>query len=504
MNVAPPLPDRLPSESGGSSLLVSVRAHKLIVAIVAIVTVAAAVAWLEVRSSSYEATAGMLISPLPQDDKSYLGLQMLRDSGDPTRTAETAATLAESPIAATIAAEKMGPGWNPQRVLDSISVQPEGQSNILAITATADDPKEATVLADTFAQSVTVARDRALDAGVKRALENAQANLDRQGTSPDRASILTVDRLNNLLSTGDPTITFSQRAATPTSPIGAGAPIVIPLALIAGLVLGAGTAALFDLANRRVRDEAELVQTYPLPVLARVPLFKRLGRSGPNSRAETLEAFRTISTQIEMSSGSKRALMITSASTGDGKTTSSVSLAQSMAAAGHSVVLLDLDLRKADVATVLGISRTVTAREIVSRLHAGGSIADLLVGVAHLDTLKVLSVSATLEDAAVVDALNHRLPQLLTAARGQAEYVLIDTPPLGEISDALRIAQVVDGIILVARVGNTRRRNLEITRELLERTGSTPLGYLLIGGEQGATGAYYQSMGMATLPAEQR
>jgi capsular exopolysaccharide synthesis family protein len=473
---------------------------------VMLATVGAAVAWIALRTPTYQASARMLIAPLPQDDTTFLGLQMLRDSGDPTRTAQTAATLAGSPAAAAITARKLGHGWDVNRVLHSVSVQPEGQSNILAVTGTADSPAVATRLANTFVSSVTTARNRALDAQVEQELANSRTRLSTVNLSSAEALAINarINRLNGLLATGDPTITPSLPATPPSSPNGAGALIVIPLALIAGLLLGAGTAASFDLASRRIRDEAELIELYPLPVLARVPLQKsrerRMNREQPLllRPPEAMEAFRTITTQLEMSVNDHRSLMITSASTGDGKTTSSVNLALSLTSAGHSVVLLDLDLRKGDVAPRLNIPKATPTQELSERLNSDTdfeAIDDLLVEVPNLPQLRVLSISATPDDSTQVDTLNRQLPGLLKAACGKADYVVIDTPPLGEISDALRIAQVADAIILVARVGNTRRRNIEITRELLERTGASPTGYLLIGGKQGTTGAYYQSLG---------
>ncbi|MFN8161327.1 MAG: division plane positioning ATPase MipZ [Solirubrobacterales bacterium] len=497
--------------TGGPGYLASIRAHKLLVALITLATVGAALLWLGLRTPTYEANAKMLIAPLPQNDKTYLGLQLLRDSGDPTRTAETAATLAESLDAARIAAGKLGPGWDEQKVLDAVSVIPEGQSNILAVTAKSDNADEAARVANTFVVSVTVARDRALRLQAERQIRTAEARLADAvpGSAEEQALISRVDRLNSLLANGDPTITPSEKATPPTSPTGAGPIIVIPLALIAGLVLGTGTAALFDFANSRVRDESELVQIYRLPVLARIPILKRPERSvgGVPSLFDSpavLEAFRTILAQLETTGRDDRTLMVTSASTGDGKTTSSLDLALALAGAGNSVVLLDLDLRKADLANKLELTTTTPAQELLWRLEKGDSaeLGDLLVELPHPGgDLKVLTIGSTPEDAGLVDSVNHRLPALLAAVRREADYVVIDTPPLGEISDALRVAQLADAVIMVARVGNTRRRNLEIAEELLERTGLTPTGYLLIGGQSGTTGAYYRSLGgRATAP----
>jgi Mrp family chromosome partitioning ATPase len=64
-----------------------------------------------------------------------------------------------------------------------------------------------------------------------------------------------------------------------------------------------------------------------------------------------------------------------------------------------------------------------------------------------------------------------------------ADYVIIDTPPIGQVSDALRAAVTVDDIVLVTRPGNTDRTELQHTRELLDRMGHTPTGLLVIGEE---------------------
>ena len=73
-----------------------------------------------------------------------------------------------------------------------------------------------------------------------------------------------------------------------------------------------------------------------------------------------------------------------------------------------------------------------------------------------------------------------------------ADFVIIDTAPLGEVSDALKInADQVDDVLLVTRPGHTNRVNLEMMRDLLERTAYTPAGFLVIGDSTPRTSAYY-------------
>ena len=88
----------------------------------------------------------------------------------------------------------------------------------------------------------------------------------------------------------------------------------------------------------------------------------------------------------------------------------------------------------------------------------------------------MLSTSVAEGDIALVEALSRRLPELIAEARELCNYVVIDTAPLGEISDALRLVGDVDNVIIVTRPGHTNRGHFEVTRDLLHRTAYTPPG----------------------------
>jgi MinD-like ATPase involved in chromosome partitioning or flagellar assembly len=81
----------------------------------------------------------------------------------------------------------------------------------------------------------------------------------------------------------------------------------------------------------------------------------------------------------------------------------------------------------------------------------------------------------------LLEAIQRRIPELVRRAHEVADYVVIDTAPLGEVSDALRIASVVDDVLLVVRPGHTDRSHLERTREILENTGHRPSGLVVVG-----------------------
>jgi Mrp family chromosome partitioning ATPase/capsular polysaccharide biosynthesis protein len=481
----------------------AVKAHRLLVALVTLGTLLLAIFWLAaVRTPTYEATAQLLVTPLPQDDQVFLGLQLLRDSGDPTRTVQTAANLVGSPTAADRTAEEMGDGWTGSRVTDSISIEPQGESNILAVTASAGSPEEAVRLADTFTRQALATRKEELQQQIEPLLTQLESRSQSIGSSDTEAAAELQDRINQLqnVRTGtDPTLAVSQFAEEPDSPSGAGPVIILALALVAGGALGAGAAVLIELLDSRIRDEDEALAIFPLPVLARVPVgrHKLIGaRSGePWMLAPAVrEACRTLNLQLSPRNGEAgRVVMMTSASTGDGKTTSAINLAATLAASGEKVVLLDFDLRKPDVARQLGVSRPTSLRQM---LAGGADLPSLLQSPQSLPSVSVLATGLADGAAALLESLYRRLPELVEEARALADHVVIDTPPLGEISDALRLLDVVDDVVVVMRPGNTERNGLATTADLLARAQATPSGFLVIGGSFTPSSSYY-SYGLA-------
>jgi capsular exopolysaccharide synthesis family protein len=472
----------------------AVRAHRLVFVAVVLAALLGSVAWLAIRTPQYEASSQLLLNPLPQDDTAFLGFDLLRDSGDPTRTAQTAATIVDSRRAAERTAVVLGDDWTATKVEKAVGVEPEGESNIVAVTAEADSAALAARIANQFANSAIAERKAALtrqiDAEVARLEAGEPSTPD--ATAPDNAR--RIAQLEALKERGDPTLTASQAAVPPERSTSASLLLVIALALVAGLALGVGAAVLLEITGRRLRDEEEAVGLFPLPVLARVPelarRFRRERRPGePWVMAPSVrESFRTLFVQLERDEAS-RVIMFTSASTGDGKTTCAVNLAASIAAAGHRTILMDLDLRKPDVARMLNVDHDLP---LLSLLGPAASLYDLLLDVQGVPNLSLLATGTmTGHDYGVLEVLGARLPDLIDQARQEADFVVIDTAPLGEVSDALRFSSQADEIVVVTRPGNTNRTNFTVMRDLLSGANEQPRGYLMIGETGGGTNRYH-------------
>ncbi len=466
----------------------AIRAHKTLVLLVVLASFALGAAWLELRAPNYQATAEVLITPLPQEEETFAVLPLLRDSGDPTRTIETAATLIRSPGAADLAAERLGGAWSAEDVLRAVNIEPSGESDILTITATTGDSASAADVANAFARAALDQRNRELRPQLEleiSKLEARRAELEDDAGSLAAETDLELERLNALLTGGDPTVSLSQPATAPSSAEGPSRLLIIPLVALAGLTLASGVAVVLDTTDRRVADEEELTALCPAPILAVVPPLKRrerrlLEEPGWYASPAVREAFRTLIAQIDARVDRPCTILVTSASGGDGKTTSALNLATSLALAGRSVVLLDFDLRKPSIGVALGLEAQ-SPLPLLNRDASGLGLPDLVVEAPGAPTLSVLATKSAQGSVAVLEGISRRFPELIEQARALADYVVIDTPPLGEVSDALRVAQVSDAIILVARPGNTDRLALELTVELLKRLERSPIGMILIG-----------------------
>jgi tyrosine-protein kinase len=448
----------------------AIRARSLVVALATIAALGVAAALLATREPTYTSTAQLLVTPLPQDDRTFLGTTLLRDSGDPTRTVQTAAALVDSPLAAQRTARRLGGGSSGQAVQSHVNVQPLGESNILSVTASATTAAGAARLANEYAQSALAVRAEEIRSQIDGVMQAV-------GPDPTPADKTRLAQLRAVRDRGDPTLMLSELAQSPQASNGAPAWLVLALAAIAGFTLGS-IAALLML--RRVADERELVEVYALPVLARVPAGgrRRDGSALAQAPSEVIEAFRSLRLQLELEDRGGGAILVTSASRREGKTLSTIDLARELTAVGRRVVLIDLDLRRPQLAAALGV---VPGRDLLDVTRRDDPLADALHEV-HGSPLLRLASPTSLLDARKVEQFEARLPTLLEEARAVADYVLLDGPPLGEVSDALQAVPLVDHVIVVARIGTTSRSALETLRDLLRRAGRAATGYIVIGG----------------------
>ena len=487
----------------------ALRFHRLAAGAVLVAAVFGALFYVAGRTRDYQATAELLVSPLASSDVSFQGLPVVRDvGGDNVRTLQTAAVLVDSHAAQQLTATRLGHGWTAPRVHAAVDVTPLGQSNVLSVTATASNARFAATLADDFVAASLDAHTAALRGLVAEQINLVRSQLAALGPSAASATPTTTTpgaagtapragtpsstapasalagRLNQLetLSGGvDPTLSAFQHATVPSSPSGTPASLIVALALVAGAVLAVGVALLLEQLDPRIGNDDDLQEITAAPVLARIPRLRRSATArDPRTRmpAAVQEGFQAVRLLIERDGRAHRTMMVASPSSGDGKTASVIQFALSLTAADQRVIILDLDLRKPDLSRAL---RVPTGPRLASVLEAPETLEGALVEAPGTPLLRVFSPEHD-SNPILLEELGARLPGVLSEARSLADYVLIDTAPLGEISDGLRIAREVDDILLVVRMGNTRSARLEVASEMLGRLGSHPTGIVVIGG----------------------
>jgi len=455
-----------------------------------LVTLAAlggAAALLTMRTPTYEATAELLVTPLQQDDRTFIGITLLRDSGDPTRTVQTAAALIDSPEVARRTARSLGGGVTQGSVGRDIDVEPLGESNILGVTAQGASASEAATLANRYVRESLRLRSEVLRAQVVRAIADLRAVAQRNN---DRLSSVDSTRLSELRAVrdrGDPSLSLAQAAQPPGSPVDPPAWLVLALALVAGLTLGAIAAVLIERLDRRVRDAEQFCSLAPVPVLARVPTIRRKerGDSALDVAPAVRESFTTLQLQIDQrrsdSGGGGRTIVVTSPSQGDGKSTTAICLALAQAAAGHKIILIDCDLRRPDIGTRLGLA---SSKGLVTLLSTPARLKDVLQPMDTLPPLRVLTAAGGVGDVGNMQLLARRAALIFAEARTLADYVIVDTAPLGVVGDALALTPYADELLLVGRMHHTDRRAVQNVVELLDRANTPPSGWVLIGDDR--------------------
>jgi polysaccharide biosynthesis transport protein len=269
--------------------------------------------------------------------------------------------------------------------------------------------------------------------------------------------------------------------------------------------LGAiGAAVMSDLLDKTIRDPEQVSRTLRTEVIGSLPLMKNRHSAGsPNFKAgfkngmaiegeQDLtgfhESIRTLRNSILLGSFDRqyRSLLVTSAAPGEGKTTTAANLATAHAEQGKRTLLIDGDLRRPSVhrnfnlPSVVGLSNVLLG-EIPWR--------DAVVKVEGLEQLHILAAGPPSRRAS--DLIGRGLAELLEEASSDYDLVLLDAPPLLGFAEPLQMATAVDGVIVVARAGQTSRKAVASVLATLNRLRAKVVGLVLNEVHKELSDSYY-------------
>lgn len=284
-----------------------------------------------------------------------------------------------------------------------------------------------------------------------------------------------IKQLEQTPSSVSPNITTLEAAPLPAKPTSPNPPRDILVGLVLGLVLGIAGALVREALDARIRDTTELEKLYEGMLLGSVPREggdPLVARTRP--RSARAEAYRHIRTNLEFTGpgGLPSSIVVTSPAPGDGKSSLSANLAIVAARSGRNVVLVDADLRKPSVAKYFGLQKS--AYGLAEVLAGQVSLSDAVVQVEG-ERLWVLPSGAVpkypseLVGSATMAEVIQNLEQYF-------DLVVIDTPPVLPVSDALVMGVNAGGVVLVARMGETKRGALKRAVQTVQKVDANLLG----------------------------
>lgn len=483
----------------------------MILAVVAIAT-AATYLYYNSRPKEYTASSDIYVRTSPLD-RQVFGT----DTGDPDRNTADQAKLLRSRTVAEQVADRLKFRGDPAELLSAIKVKSSSGSDFVNIKGTQSTPRAAARLVNAFAAAFIAARKDASRREITAARQIAEAELAHMAKTPVnlKARQTLTARIRRLrVLEGLPTGSAEQvdRARPPATPSAPKPRRNALFALFVSLVFATGAAFGLGRIDRRVRRVDEIEPLYGLPLLATIAHTKSMAPDADGRAVlphDLREAFRSLRTNLELlsldrSTGLKReawTILVTSAEPREGKSSVVRNLALAYREAGARVAVVEADLRQPTLSRLFhiepmsGLTNVLTGeRDLAAALEpvavgatspalmplrtaayaASGSHADN--GAGGFGELVVLTSGGPAANPPAVLASN-RVREVLAEIAAHNDVVLIDSPPILAVSDAIPVLAAVDGTIVVARLDLSTRDAARRLMEVIRRVpGSDVLG----------------------------
>ncbi len=278
------------------------------------------------------------------------------------------------------------------------------------------------------------------------------------------------------------------------------------LGLWAGLFGGVVLAFVLERVDNTVRNPDDVQAIIGLPLLGNIP--RHLNRTKPPATARPLtsgmpevatvtalqpqsafsEAYRALRTSILLSTSgrSPQVILFTSGLPKEGKTTTSVNSAIVLAQRDSRVLLVDADMRRPSIHRKLRVPNTSG----LSTALSGSATAEQCILTSAIPNLFVLPAGPPPPNPA--ELLSSKLmTEYIAQWRKQYDHIVIDTPPILNVTDAALLSVLVDGVVLVIRSGETTKPSLRHSRELLGHVGARVIGCVVNALDERSHNAYY-------------
>jgi capsular exopolysaccharide synthesis family protein len=491
-----------PEASGLLRVLRILRERWWVVVVALVVCVAVSLALTLMATKQYTATAKLQFAQnplLPQIGGT------VTTSADPQADQATDLLLVTTNQVATAANQALGLHTPPSRLLKMVSTSLDQSSNIVDVSATDPDPVFAARVANAFANQY-VASSKA--SNLQQILSAEQMINQRLQTLPPTAANAAtranlqaaLQRLIVLASVQTGNATVVDNATIPATPSSPNKKVNLIVAAVFGLGLGVGLAFLLNLLDRRLKEPEELEEAYGTQALATIPLLPR--RRSVIADPAAVEQFLILRTALATITPAQdaRTVLVTSAVSGEGKTTVAIGLAMAAASSGQSVILVETDFKRPALRARLAIRDESTGLSVVL-LSDVDPVTMLHAPVAGLPKLQVLTCGPQPPNSYAL-LRSRSMGELLETLAAEADVVVLDAPPLLPVADAQALLDhsQLDAYLVVGRLNFTKRDEARHTRQVLERGHLRGLGLVVNGIRELAGGdVYYHKARQAQL-----
>jgi succinoglycan biosynthesis transport protein ExoP len=489
------------------SLLSVLRRRALIIIATTILCGGAAAAFAYLYNDTYESTSKLTFRQTIGTELNAAGF--LPNTPDADNLAADNVEFVDSRSVAVATSRQLarrGVDMSVDDIESDVTVSKEKDTDVVDIVAKADSAERAGLLADVYANQAARLYHETQQELAERALRGAeQAVAELQG----RERLFSAPRLRDHVarlrilvndSTANPQIT--QPGFVPTSR--SGNPVqTILLGVLFGVVLGVGLALLREQADRRLHRAEDVSAAFDARVLTTVPRNRSLKKNVPweDLPSEVAEAFRMLFVNLRYAPGQRaRTVLVTSSRSREGKSTVAWYLASAAAAGGLSVALVEADMRRPSLAKrfdlepepglaeALGGRVSVAAALQTAPLPSAGPPGN---GRAH--RLEVLVAGTPSSDSWVL-MQSGVMDRVLEVLLQRHDLVVLDTPPIPYVADAVSLLRRVDGVVVTASVSSTKGPEAARLRDQLATFDARILGVVANGGSAVSGYAYAPSV----------
>lgn len=266
----------------------------------------------------------------------------------------------------------------------------------------------------------------------------------------------------------------------------------ILLGLVLGLFGGIGCAFFIEYLDNTVKSSEEVERRFRVPVLGIVGQIDEKNKNIESiiiedPRSPTAECYKSIRSSLMLSSPEHppKSLLITSVEPQEGKTSTSLNIARTLAQTGNKVLLLDCDMRKPRLHAILGISNRVGLSSFLS-----GNTDKEIVAKLEENNLTVIPSGPIPPNPSELLG-SERMANLLQGLAKKFDYIILDTPPVMSVTDSQVLSHLVAGVVMVTRAGKTNYEMLGKGLKMLQSIHAPLLGIVINGMSKKVSGDYY-------------